>query len=84
MLLELDDNVINSTGLNDQELRIELAVRLYEDEKITVGQGGRMTGLGHVKFQQELGKRKIAWHYDIEDLHADLETLKTLFGDRSK
>jgi len=59
MLLELDDNVVNSTGLTEQELRIELAVRLYEDDKITVGQGGRMTGPGHVKFQQELGKQGI-------------------------
>lgn len=84
MLLELDDNVIKSTGLSDQELRIELAVRLYEDGKITVGQGGRMTGLGHVKFQHELGKREIPWQFDIEDLHADLETLKSVFGDRNK
>ncbi len=37
MLLELNDNVIKSTGLSEQELRIELAVRLYEDGKITVG-----------------------------------------------
>jgi predicted HTH domain antitoxin len=36
-----------------------------------------------VKFQHELG-REIPWHYDIEDLHADLETLKSVFGDRSK
>jgi len=67
MLLELDDKVIRSTGLSDQELRIELAVRLYEDGKITVGQGGTMTGLGHVKFQHELGKREIPWQFDIED-----------------
>lgn len=84
MLLELDDNVIKSTGLTEQELRIELAVRLYEDGKITVGQGGTMTGLGHVKFQRELGKREILWQFDIEDLHTDLETLKSVFGDRSK
>ena len=84
MLLELDDKVINSTGLTEQELRIELAVRLYEDEKITVGQGGTMTGLGSIRFQQELGKRKIAWHYDVEDFEADLETLRKLSGDRRK
>lgn len=84
MLLELNDNVIKSTGLSEQELRIELAVRLYEDGKITVGQGGTMTGLGQVKFQHELGKREIPWQFDIEDLHADLETLKAVLGDRSK
>ena len=84
MLLELDDNVINSTGLTEQELKIELAVRLYEDGKITVGQGGKMTGLGLVKFQHELGKRKIAWLYDEDDLAADLETLRKVFRDSSK
>ncbi|MGV3602883.1 MAG: UPF0175 family protein [Dyadobacter fermentans] len=84
MLLELDDKVINSTGLTDDELRIELAVRLYEDGKITVGQGGMMTGIGSIRFQQELGKRKIPWHYDIEDFEADLATLKKLSGDRNK
>lgn len=82
MLLELNDNVISSTGLNEDELRIELAARLYEDEKITVAQGGTMTGLGRIKFQQELGKRRIVCHYDVPDLHADLETLNTLFRDR--
>lgn len=84
MLLKLNDNVIKSTGLSEQELRIELAVRLYDDGKITVGRGGTMTGLGQVKFQHELGKREIPWQFDIEDLHADLETLKAVLGDRSK
>lgn len=84
MLLELNDNVIKSTGLSEQELRIELAVRLYEDGKTTVGQGGTMTGLGSIRFQQELGKREIAWHYDIEDFEADLETLRKLSSDRNK
>ncbi|WP_353717928.1 UPF0175 family protein [Dyadobacter sp. 676] len=84
MLLELNDNVIKSTGLSEHELRVELAVRLYEDGKITIGQGGTMTGLGSIRFQKELGKRKIAWHYDIEDFEADLETLRKLSSDRSK
>ncbi|OJV20249.1 MAG: hypothetical protein BGO21_12850 [Dyadobacter sp. 50-39] len=84
MLLELNDNVIKSTGLSEHELRIELAVRLYEDKKITVGQGDEMTGLGNIRFQKELGMRKIPWHYDVEDFEADLETLKKLSVDRNK
>jgi predicted HTH domain antitoxin len=43
MLLELDDQIIRSTGLSQEELRVELAVQLYEQSKITVGQGGRMS-----------------------------------------
>lgn len=79
MLLELDDQIIQSTGLSQEELRVELAVQLYEQGKITVGQGGRMTGMGSIKFQQELGKRQVASAYDRDDLDSDLQTLSKLF-----
>jgi predicted HTH domain antitoxin len=79
MLLELDDQIVQSTGMSPEELRIELAVQLYKEEKITVGQGGKMTGMGSIKFQQELGKRKIASSFSKEDLQADLKTLAALF-----
>ncbi|WP_026628266.1 UPF0175 family protein [Dyadobacter alkalitolerans] len=79
MLLELDDQIIQSTGLSQEQLRIELAIQLYEQGKITVGQGGRMTSMGSIKFQQELGKRHISSNYDQDDLDADLKTLSNLF-----
>ncbi|NIJ53288.1 UPF0175 family protein [Dyadobacter arcticus] len=79
MLLELDDQIVQSTGLSPEELRIELAVQLYKQEKLTVGQGGRMTGMGSVKFQQELGRRRISSPFTKEDLNSDLETLAGLF-----
>ncbi|MCE6990215.1 UPF0175 family protein [Dyadobacter sp. CY323] len=79
MLLELDDQIVQSTGLTPEELRIELAVQLYEQGKITVGQGGRMTGMGSIRFQRELGKREIVSSYDKEDLDSDLNTLSNLF-----
>ena len=79
MLLELDDQIVQSTGLTPEELRIELAVQLYEQGKITVGQGGRMTGMGSIRFQRELGKREIVSSYDRDDLDSDLNTLSNLF-----
>jgi predicted HTH domain antitoxin len=79
MLLELDDQIIQSTGLSQEQLRVELAIQLYEQGKITVGQGGRMTGMGSIKFQHELGKRQVASAYDKDDLDSDLQTLSKLF-----
>ncbi|SKB94380.1 UPF0175 family protein [Dyadobacter psychrophilus] len=79
MLLELDDQIIQSTGLSQEQLRVELAVQLYEQGKITVGQAGRMTSMGSIQFQQELGKRQIPSNYDKDDLDADLKTLSKLF-----
>ena len=79
MLLELDDQIVQSTGMSPEELRIELAIQLYKEDRITVGQGGRMTGMGSVKFQQELGKRKVISSFSNVDLQADLKTLASLF-----
>lgn len=77
MQLELDDAVIKSTGLTDDDLKLKLALLLYQDRKVSLGQGGRLSGLGTVQFQQELGKRQITLNYDLSDLNEDIETLDT-------
>ena len=75
MQLELDDAVIRSTGLTDDDLKLKLALLLYQDRKLSLGQVGRLSGLGTVQFQQELGKRQITLNYDLSDLNEDIETL---------
>ena len=76
MILELDDTIIRQTGLSPNELRLELALQLYQDQKISLGQGGALSGLGVIYFQRELGKRQITLHYDQHDLADDIDTLK--------
>lgn len=76
MLLELDDTIIDRTGLTPDELRLELALQLYRDEKISMGQGGRLSGLGVIRFQQELGKRRIYIHFTEEELQHDIDALE--------
>lgn len=77
MHLELDDTVIKNIGLTDDYLKLELALQLYQDRKLSLGQGGRLSGLGTVQFQQELGKRQITLNYDLSDLNEDIETHST-------
>ncbi len=76
MHLELDDTIIKSTGLTDDDLKLELALQLYQNRKLSLGQGGRLSGLGAVRFQWELGKRQITLNYDLDDLAEDIKTLK--------
>lgn len=76
MQLELDDAIIQSTGLTADELRLELALRLYQEEKISMGQGGHLSGLGAIRFQQELGKRNIPVNFSEGDLLHDVEMLR--------
>lgn len=76
MVIELDDTIINSTGLSPDDLKLELALQLYQDRKISLGQGGQLSGLGSVQFQRELGKRQITLNYDLMDLADDIDFLK--------
>lgn len=78
MTVEISDAIIKQTGLTPQQVLIELAVHLFENKMITVGQGGDMTGLGHVGFQRELGARQIPLHYDLAEWEQDKLTLEKL------
>ena len=51
---------------------------LFEKYLLTFGQASEMAGLSQYDFQQELGKRGLFIHYDIEDLKDDLKTLESL------
>ena len=43
-----------------------------------MGQASRIASVPRVQFQHELGKRGVTVDYDVADLHADLENLKSL------
>lgn len=61
--------------LKDQQIRLELALVLFQSEKITLGRAAHFAGLHQYEFQKELSKRKIPIHYDLVDLEEDLNTL---------
>ena len=60
------------------ELLIEIAVHLYDTEKLSMGQAKKLAGLTQIDFQKELAKRNVFIKYDIEDLETDLKNLSFL------
>ena len=58
--------------------KLEVAVALYRDRKVSMGKAARIAGLPRQVFQRELGSRGVTIDYDVEDLRADLETLRGL------
>ena len=54
------------------------ALGLYIDDRASLGRAARIAGISVPAFLDELGKRKIAIHYDQEDLASDLRTLESL------
>lgn len=60
------------------ELKQEIAVLLFQKEKLTLGQASRFAGISQLQFQHLLASRQIPVHYDVAELEEDLKTLQEL------
>ena len=78
MSVVIDDEVLNATGLTEAELRLELAVLLFEMERLTMARAARLAALPLAAFMRVLGSRGVSPHYDVEELRADLEVVDRL------
>ncbi len=78
MSIVIADEIVQSTRLTAAELMQELALALFQREKLTLGQASRLAGMSQWQFQQLLGSRDIPIHYDVEEFEADLRTLEEL------
>lgn len=64
--------------MNTHDLRRELALTLYAQNRLSLGKARELAGLSLWEFRQWLGLRRIEAHYDSDDLQDDIETLRTL------
>lgn len=76
--LEIPQSVLDATHLSLAELRRELALTLYAQDRLSLGQARELAGLTLWEFRQWLGLRRIPAHYDTTDLQDDLNTLRDL------
>ena len=78
MTFTIPDTVLAETKISSAELRIELAVYLYEKQRLSIGKARKVAGLNLIEFQKELAKRNIYLHLSIQDLETDLKNLNSL------
>ena len=78
MNVTIPDSIFRSTKMTEEELRLEIALMLYKQEKISSGKVRAWTGLTVIEFQHELAKRGLYLNYDVEDFQADVKTLESL------
>ena len=76
MSVTFSDEVLKQAHMTNEELAVEMAVHLFEIEKLSFWQAAEMAGLSHWSFQQLLASRQIPLHYGMEELEQDLETLR--------
>jgi predicted HTH domain antitoxin len=76
--MTIPDEVLHSARMSEEQMRQELAVLLFQQERLTLAQAARLASMDRFRFQHLLASRGINVHYDVEEFEADLETLRSL------
>ncbi len=66
MSVLIPDDILRATKMTEDELKLEIAIMLYKQEKISSGKARAWTGLTVTEFQHELAKRGLCLNYDVE------------------
>ena len=75
MNVDIPESVLQQSGLSSQELKLKVALMLFQEERLTLGQASRLAGLHQFEFQKELAQLNIPIHYGEAEFEDDLETL---------
>ncbi|MDJ1179055.1 UPF0175 family protein [Roseofilum sp. BLCC_M91] len=78
MALMIPDDILQASSMTEDELKLEIALLLYDQGKISSGKVRAWTGLTVIEFQHELAKRNLYLNYDVEAFEADMKTLRSL------
>lgn len=75
MSLTISDEILDSIGLSEPELLIEIAVMLFQQERASLGKASKIANMNYVEFQELLARRNISLHYDVEEFEEDVKNL---------
>ncbi|MBI2837970.1 MAG: UPF0175 family protein [Acidobacteria bacterium] len=76
--LDIPEDVLESARMTASELKVEMAVVLYSQGRLSIGKARELAGMSLWDFRRLLGLRRVPPHYDQEDLDEDLSTLREL------
>lgn len=74
--MQITIDLPDSIQITEADLRRELAIALFLQERITLGTVSQITGLHQIDCQRLLASRGICVHYDVDDLEQDLISLR--------
>jgi predicted HTH domain antitoxin len=76
MTLSISDDIIQASGLSENELLSEIVLMLFQQNKISLGKASELLGLHRMQLQKILADRGICIHYDIAEFEEDMKTLQ--------
>jgi len=78
MSILIPDEILATARLTEAEMKQEIAVMLFQKEKLTLAQASRFAGINRMAFQHLLASRQIPVHYDVEDFEQDIKNLREM------
>ena len=75
--LNLPDSLSKTETFNQSEWLQEIAIALFQQQRISLGRASKIAGIDIMNFQKLLADRNICVHYDVEDFEHDVEHLRS-------
>lgn len=76
MALVIPDEFLQTAHISEADLKLEIAILLFQQEKITLVTASQFADMNQLEFQRILGSRKIPIHYSIEEFRQDSENTR--------
>jgi predicted HTH domain antitoxin len=76
--VQVPRDILDSARLTVPELKVELAILLYSQGRLSIGKAHELADMSLWEFRQLLASRRISPHYDATDLADDIATLKQM------
>ncbi|NES87668.1 MAG: UPF0175 family protein [Moorea sp. SIO2B7] len=75
MTLTIYDEILQASEMTEYELLIEIAILLFQQDKISLGKASDLAQMNPIEFQKLLTERNICIHYDVTEFQEDLQEL---------
>jgi predicted HTH domain antitoxin len=74
--MQITIDLPDSLSLSEAELRTELAIALFQQDRISLGSASKIAGIHVMDFQKLISDRGICVHYDVEEFQQDVQHLR--------
>jgi predicted HTH domain antitoxin len=80
MPVTISDEVLAAAHISETEVKQELALALFQQDRLTLAQASHRAEMTQLAFQALLAERQIPIHYGVEEFREDLRTLRQSEG----
>jgi predicted HTH domain antitoxin len=74
--IDLPDNLTQTNNFNQTDWMREIAIALFQQERITLSRASKIASIDLMEFQKLISDRGICIHYDVEEFEQDVQHLR--------